>query len=67
MSDTDDQSPRAADFYEELADLVGVTHFGVLALWYYSDTPDWPPTEPRPAMPCFGRRGLVSVIPVGFA
>lgn len=61
---TDDNRPRAADYYEELADLVGVEHFGVIAFWYYSDTPDWPPTEPRPAMPGFGDVGIV---PVGFA
>lgn len=59
-----DFEPREADYYEDLADLVGVSHFGVIAYWFYSDTPDWPPTEPRPAMPGLGTLGL---IPVGWA
>lgn len=57
----DDGNPGEAAFDEDLVELIGATHFGVLAYWVYGDSPDWPRTEPRPVMPGMGLGGVIDV------
>lgn len=56
---SDEIADLAAD--EDLAPLIGLTHFGILAFWVYAYAADWPPTEPRPVMPGMGIRGVLEV------